>query len=372
MNVTANASILTVEDNPDLNYALCEILSSLGYEVRSAYNGFEALELLAKVRPDVILCDIMMQGMDGYTLLQHARADLALRTLPFIFLTARTSREDQRRAKEIGVEDYLTKPIDSNDLVAAIENALQRSKLMRAETERKLDDLRDRIVGLLQHEFRTPLTFVLGYAELLANTDETNISLTELKIAASAILDGGHRLQRLIEGFLLLAELQNRTPNPGELEQLDAWPLWRTVADELAYDATECGLTIILEELRAPAFVRGDERLIEEALRRMLDNAIRYRRPQSSLIQLSVTQWASYVGLRITDDGMGIPPQRLAEFARPFEQPNRDQGAIAGAGLSLALIKHVAHLHGGRLEIESVYGEGSTFTLWLLAALSDS
>jgi two-component system sensor histidine kinase/response regulator len=371
MNATTNASIVVVEDNRDLNYALCEILTSCGYHVRAAHNGYEALDLLDEVRPDVILCDIMMPAMDGYTLLQHTRSDVSLRTLPFIFLTARSSAEDQRRAKEIGIEDYLTKPIDSNDLLIAIENALQRSKLMREEAERKLDDLRNRIVGLLQHEFRTPLTFVLGYAELLANTDAAGINLGELKMAAAAILDGGRRLQRLIEGFLLLAELQNRTLNLGEMERLDAGLLWRDVAQELEDEASGQGLTIFLEAPPTPVYLLGDAHLIEEALRRMLDNAIRYRRPESKVIQLSVNRWATYLGLRITDDGMGIPAERLAEFARPFEQPNREQRSSTGAGLSLAMIKHVALLHGGQLEIESVYGQGSTFTLWLVAAASD-
>lgn len=370
MNITPNASILIVEDNPDLNYALCEILGSYGYRVHAAHNGYEALDVLRMVHPDVILCDIMMPGMDGYTLLQHARADVALRTLPFIFLTARSSTADQRRAKEIGIEDYLTKPIDSSDLVVAIENALHRSQLMRDEAQRKLDELRNRIVGLLQHEFRTPLTFVLGYAELLASTEDAELNLEELRLAAAAILDGGQRLQRLIEGFLTLAELQHKTLTPHDMERLDAWLLWRDVAHEFAPEAAEGGLAIVQETRGQGLYVAGDPHLLEEALRRLLDNAIRYRRADSRLVRLSVEQLATFVGLRITDDGTGIPPDRLADFAAAFEQPDREQRTMSGAGLSLALIKHVAHLHGGELEVESIYGEGSIFTLWLPAAVN--
>jgi two-component system, sensor histidine kinase and response regulator len=368
MHVTANASILVVEDNPDLNFALCEILSSYGYQVRAAHNGFEALNFLHEFRPDVILCDIMMPGMDGYALLQETRADLNLRTLPFIFLTARSSTADQRRAKEIGIDDYLTKPIDSSDLVVAIENALQRNKIMQEDAQRKLDDLRNRIVGLLQHEFRTPLTFVLGYAELLANTEPQTIDFGELKLAATAILDGGRRLQRLIETFLLLAELQNRTLNPGELHRLDAWTLWRDIAQEMEVEVEEAGQLIEISSTARPCYLLGDAHLIEEALRRLLDNALRYRRPEATRIWLSVAVLPTYVGLRITDEGPGIPQEQLIQFARPFEQPDRDQRTSSGAGLSLALIKHIAHLHGGQLQIESEYGKGSTFTLWLPAA----
>lgn len=131
--VRTDASILVVEDNPDLNTAICEILESYGFRVSSAANGVEALDRLKRVVPDAILCDIMMPGMDGYTLLKHARADTQLRTLPFIFLTARTSLDDQRRAREIGIEDYLTKPVDSRNLVVAINNALRRRQIMQEE-----------------------------------------------------------------------------------------------------------------------------------------------------------------------------------------------------------------------------------------------
>lgn len=368
MNTTANAWVLIVEDNAGLRLALCDMLASYGYQVRSAADGIEALELLKTFQPDVVLCDIMMPGLDGYALLQRARSDPALRTLPFIFLTALNSAADLRRAKEIGVEDYLTKPVDSGDLVLAIENALQRKRRMQEESQHKIDEVRNRIVGLLQHEFRTPLTFVLGYAELIASTDPANLNWDELRIAAGAILDGGRRLQRLIEGFLLLAELQHRTLQPGDVEKLDAWTLWRDVAQEMEAEAAAAGLRIEIARTTLPVYITGDAHLIEEALRRLLDNAIRYRRADSHTIRLAVVQAAPYVGLRIADDGPGLAPTAVAEFERPFDQPNRAQRTAGGVGLSLPFIAQVAHLHGGRLQIESEPGRGSTFTLWLPAA----
>lgn len=372
MDITGNALILVVEDSVDLNMALCEILYSYGYRVRSAHDGYAALEALRAERPDVVLCDIMMPGMDGYTLLQHTRADTDLRTLPFIFLTALSSSADQRRAKQIGIDDYLTKPIDSGDLVVAIENVLKRRRVSEEETQRRLDELRNRIVGLLQHEFRTPLTFVLGYAELLANTNPTNLNWDELRLAAAAILDGGHRLQALIEGFLLLAELQNRTLNAGELDRLDAAQLWRDVANEMEQSAEAANLKLEIVAPKRSLYVTGDAHLIEESLRRLLDNAIRYRRRDSHVVRMSVVSVAPYVGLSIQDEGAGIAESAVAELMQPFEQPGREQRTGVGAGLSLALVKHIMRMHGGRLQVESTYGQGSTFTLWLPAAVNET
>ncbi|MCX6044767.1 MAG: response regulator [Chloroflexi bacterium] len=363
-----SASILVVEDNPDLNTAICEILESYGFKVTSATNGSEALERLKWEIPDAILCDIMMPSMDGYTLLKHARADLQLRTLPFIFLTARTSMADQRLAKEIGIEDYLTKPVDSRNLVVAINNALRRRQIMKDEMQQQMDALRNRIVGLLQHEFRTPLTFVLGYAEFLMDVTDKDVNLDELRSSTSAILDGGRRLQRLIESFLMLAELQNRTLGSHNLESLRAINLLRNVTNTFRQQLAEVNMTIEILEQNSEAVINGDEELLREALKRLIDNAIRYRRADSKHIWLSVEAVATYVGFRVRDESAGIPPEMVQQFARPFEQFDRDNRTQPGAGLSLALVYHVARLHGGKLEVQSEHGKGSTFTIWLPAA----
>ncbi len=360
--------ILVVEDNVDLNMAICEILESYEFIAHSAKDGYEALDWLKDHKPDMILCDIMMPGMDGYTLLKHARADTELRTLPFIFLTARTSVADQRLAKEIGIEDYLTKPVDSNDLIAAINNALRRRQIMQDEMQRQMNGLRDRIVAILQHEFRTPLTFILGYSEYLLDVTSGEFNPDELRTSASAILDGGRRLQQLIETFLLLAELQNRTLKPEDVTRTDPMQLMSETLQEAGKHLADAGLTGELRPSSEETAIYADSEMLREALRRLLDNVARYRRPESKKVWLSVEQLSTYVGLRIRDEGRGIPPELVEHFATPFEQVDRDNRTEPGAGLSLALIRHVAHLHGGSLEIESQYGKGSTFTLWVPAA----
>lgn len=367
------ATILVVEDNADLNMAICEILESFQFEVHSSKDGFEALEWLKDSRPDMILCDIMMPGMDGYTLLKHARADTKLRTLPFIFLTARTSVADRRMAKEIGIEDYLTKPVDTNDLLAAINNALRRRQMMQDEMQQQMAALRERIVGILQHEFRTPLTFVLGYAEYLLDVTNSNFNVDELRTSASAILDGGRRLQQLIETFLLLAELQDRQLNTDEIVKVQAWELLRDTAQEFGQRLQDAGLIVELSDQNDNIMLLADTEMLREALRRLMDNAVRYRRLESETIWCSVEMLPTspYVGLRIRDEGAGIPKEELDMLATIFAQIDRDNRTEPGAGLSLALIRHVAHLHGGSLEIDSTFGEGSTFTLWLPIAVED-
>lgn len=365
MSEKASATILVVEDNPAMNVAICDILELNAYSVYSANNGAEALALLEEKRPDAVLCDIMMPHMDGYTLLRHTRDNEELRTLPFIFLTARSSPQDKRQAKSIGIEDYLVKPVEPEDLLIAVENALRRSRSVAEETQRQMDALRNQIVSTLQHEFRTPLTFILGYAEYLAEVAGDEVDLDTLRTSITAILEGGHRLQNLIEKFLMLADMQNRDELPGQSTLIGAHALLQNTMASLEEQAETADIELVLLEGNAGVEVKCKMEYLHEALKRVLENAIEYRRPESSCIWLSVERREGYVGLRVKDEGPGIAPEALEQLQRPFEQPERNNRTKPGAGLSLALVQHIARLHGGHLQIESEVGAGSCFTIWL-------
>lgn len=373
LNYANNEYVLVVEDNQDLNLAICEILSSHNYKVKSAINGKEALDIMDEGRPDVILCDIMMPQMDGYTLLKHTRANPHLRSLPFIFLTARTGDEDHREALTIGIEDYLTKPVDEQDLVLAIQNALRRHQIMTEEMQQQLDLLRSQIIGILQHEFRTPLTFVLGYAEYLEDILGQDVETDELHTAIKGILEGGYRLQRLIEGFLLLAELQNRTMNPDAMEKILAVTVVIESIQMMQQALNDAMLEVEFTYPDEDVWLFCEHDLISEAVKRILDNSIRYRRPDSRKIWISIeTHDELYICIRIRDEGHGIPAETVEQLSRPFEQPNRADRTEPGAGLSLPMIHLIASLHNGRLEIESTEGVGTICTIWLSAVQGKS
>jgi putative two-component system response regulator len=120
-------TLLVVEDDPAMLVALRDILESAGYKVRTAENGQEALDALGDIRPALILSDIAMPIMDGFELLEAVRQRPIGAAIPFIFLTARGTREDIFTGKTLGVDDYITKPVTSRELLAAIRARLQRA-----------------------------------------------------------------------------------------------------------------------------------------------------------------------------------------------------------------------------------------------------
>jgi DNA-binding NarL/FixJ family response regulator len=121
-------TILLIEDHAPLRENLREMLSLAGYQVLTADHGREALRVAAQQLPALILCDIMMPGMDGHEVLSRLRADEALKAVPFIFLTAKGTPPDIRAGMNLGADDYLPKPVSRADLLKAVRSRLERAK----------------------------------------------------------------------------------------------------------------------------------------------------------------------------------------------------------------------------------------------------
>ncbi|GGG43142.1 hypothetical protein GCM10011414_10990 [Croceivirga lutea] len=122
--------ILLIEDDRALRENTAELLELYGYKVRTAANGMDGLKYAQESPPDIILCDILMPKMNGYSVLQELAFDNNTRHIPFIFLSAKTELKEIRKGINLGADDYLTKPFDENDLLNAIENCLSKTKLL--------------------------------------------------------------------------------------------------------------------------------------------------------------------------------------------------------------------------------------------------
>lgn len=363
-------SILVVEDNATLNRVLCTLLAEQGYAVESAHDGADALDKLHHYAPDLIVTDVVMPEMDGHTLLQQIRSDPNTYHLPVIFLTGYASADDRQRAKELGVEEYLTKPLDSSDLIHSVRNALLRRQATERHIDYRVETIRTQILNLVQHEFRTPLTLIMGYGEYLQEIIEDQgiqaVDEKELRQSLDAILEGSRRLHHLVESFLTLANLGRDTLPEEDIYPLDPLALWRESVTMLREEINASPLQVILNEPPDPVIIYGVMELLREALVRLLDNALRYRRSTSQFVWLTVVTKPGFVGWEIRDEGIGIAPQRIATLAAPFARLHKPGVATHGAGLSLTLARRVAELHGGTLTIDSEEGRGSVFTLWVV------
>lgn len=125
--------LLFIEDHPDVRENTAEILELSGYEVYTAEDGKKGVEIAKIKKPDIIICDIMMPEMNGYDVLRALENDTSIASIPFIFLSAKTEREDVRKGMNLGADDYLTKPFEENELLDAITSRLKKYNFLKEE-----------------------------------------------------------------------------------------------------------------------------------------------------------------------------------------------------------------------------------------------
>ena len=136
-----NKKILLIEDNDAMRENTSEILQLANYDVISARNGKEGVEMAGKEHPDVIICDIMMPILDGYGVLHLLSKNESTNSIPFIFLSAKAERSDLRKGMEMGADDYLTKPFDDIELLNAVESRVRKAEILKKEFSKSIDGL---------------------------------------------------------------------------------------------------------------------------------------------------------------------------------------------------------------------------------------
>jgi CRP/FNR family transcriptional regulator, polysaccharide utilization system transcription regulator len=134
-------TILIIEDNADVRENTAEILELANYRVLQAENGKEGVEIAQKMKPDLIICDIMMPVLDGYGVIHLLNKNIETASIPFIFLTAKSERMDFRKGMEMGADDYISKPFDDIELLNAVESRLKKNQMLKAEFSKNVDGL---------------------------------------------------------------------------------------------------------------------------------------------------------------------------------------------------------------------------------------
>ncbi|MBN1179512.1 MAG: hybrid sensor histidine kinase/response regulator [Anaerolineae bacterium] len=365
------AHLLVVEDHRPLLGALKDILEAEGYTISTAADGVQALELMETFIPDLILADIMMPRMDGYTFYAAVRARSEWTPIPFIFLTAKGEQEDVLKGKGMGAEAYIIKPFDTRDLIVTIRSRLERAQAIRTSAETEFDRLKQQIITALGHELRTPLTYVTGYTEL-ALEEAPSLDPDAFQGFLMGIKKGADRLTHLVEDLILLMNLDLGKAQQ-EFEQsaqvhTDLNSVVRRVVDTHVEEAHQKGVTLELECAPQLPAVRLYDLYLSDALRRLVENGIKFSCQDGKHVIVRTRSNDAGVEISVADNGRGIPGEALAHLFERFRQVGRDQWEQQGVGLGLSIVKALVELHGGQVTVESEAGKGSTFIISLPAA----
>ena len=363
-------TLLVVEDEPNLLQGIRDILQLDGYEVITASHGKQALDVLQSAGedlPDLIVSDIMMPFMNGIELLQHVRNEKKWKLIPFLFLTARGEMEDVRQGKRLGADDHLIKPFDADDLLVAVRAKIAHSERVREANQEAISIMKERIMRIINHEFRTPLTLVVAYSEMLREGRDSAevLGSDDLLLFLHEINAGADRLRRLVENFMLLIELDS-----AEAQKTYDWRKRQIHEFEKILDAAHeqvmgrdgvnhfCDL-----QMQSPLpTIIGDPEYLTIILRELLDNAVKFSEPHQP-ISLQVYADGDDLVVSVSDGGHGIPEDELDNIFEVLHQVNREVYEMQGSGSGLAIVRGLVEIHGGEVSVTSTEGEGSTFVV---------
>jgi signal transduction histidine kinase len=358
--------ILIVEDDLAMSSGIRDVLEMNGYRVQLAENGVEGLKILSLFRPDLIISDIMMPEMDGFEFLEEVRRRPQWAAVPFIFLTAKGQRPDIRIGKQLGADDYLVKSVDLEDLLLVVRAKLDRALTIQQQSRREMDDLKRNLLNMLSHEFRTPLTYITGYVDLM---QEGEWSAEDLQKFLGRIKGGSNRLNRLVEDFLLLVRFE--TDDARQAYLLDRGPFgnWLSLVVrvfERQREAAAARQVTLLREIDPDLPpVEAHEGYLENAVMRLVDNGIKFTKHSGGHVWVKVAADGAGVRCTVKDDGIGIPIGEVERMFDRFHQVNRQRIEQQGAGIGLAIVKNIVDLHEGEVACASSEGIGSEFSIWL-------
>ena len=363
--------ILVIDDEPLLRETVRLALVGKGFDVIEAENGTLGIEKARQQLPDLILCDVNMEKLDGYLTLSALRNEPTTSAIPFILMTGMADNAGMRHGMELGADDYLPKPFKIEELYAAVEARLNKAEALRREAEKKLSDLRANISMMLPHELRTPLNGILAFGEMLA-ADAATLSAKEIAEMGQVIHDSGKRLERLIENFLIYAQIellgadaqkvnalrQKQTQSPAKL--IEAHAVGQARAADRVND-------LMLDLADHPVRISEDylARIVDE----LVQNAFRFS-PSGKRVSVTLSGLPNGVVLSVTDQGRGFSTEHITKVGAymQFERQIQEQ---QGLGLGLVIARRLAELHGGTLSIQSERGTRTTVAVELPRAAAN-
>jgi len=358
-------TIVLIEDDPEFREIISFALEDKGYAVIQADSGREGIAHVEEHIPDLVLCDVQMTGLDGYETLQRLRSQDATAAIPFILMTGAAGPDAIRTGMNLGADDYLSKPFAVSELLQAVEVRLTKHDTIRGEVEHEIEALRNSITITLPHELRTPLNGIIGSAQLLSQ-DAATMAPAEVQEFAEMILASGQRLNRLVENFLIYAQLELIARDEAKTAALRIArcmaPAACITAEVQARAARYTRTDDVAADLADAPVAAGEEHL-QRIVRELIDNACKFSEPGSPVTITAAVDDNQYL-LTVADEGRGISDERLAAI-RTYQQFNRALHEQQGVGLGLQIARRLTALLGGAFALDSTKGVGTRATVAL-------
>lgn len=331
--------ILAVDDHAP-NLAILEEMLGGHYQLDLASSGEEALDAIERIRPDILLLDIMMPGIDGYEVCRRIRSELGLGSMKIIMVSAKASVQERLKAYDVGADDYVTKPFDEDELASKVK------VYARLKAIEEINRLKREVLGLVASQLRTPLCAISLPAELVR--DEGAMDPQRRQRLGRFISYTGRRLERLFRKLALLGRIRSGAWTP-TLGRVDVRQLFHDVVERSQALADERRVRLI-EEVHERPEPQADAEVIRFALESLLDVAVFIAEPESEVVLEACS------GGGETDFAVGVrrtnrDPAALEELFELFREPDPECDIDDGHALGLALAREIFARHGGDVRI---------------------
>ena len=349
----SQGTILIADDDPTSRHMLRHLLEDDGFVVEEVEDGIATLQVFETLRPDLILLDALMPKKDGFEVCKALQKMPGGDRTPVLMITGLDDEESIDRAFEVGAVDYVTKPVQWPVL---------RQRVRRLVRTKQLEKLRDDLMQMIVHDMKSPIATIRGYAELVLSDEPEDPfvadSLTRIFHSSNSLLNMTMMIldiSRLEEGKMTLEPVKRKVR--GVLDEVRSGFEWMASNYQVKLEIGECS-----EDLSFTL----DRTLMLRVLSNLASNAIKHSPASSVVILSAVSKDDPEGGLRIsvTDQGEGISEQDQKRIFEKFTQASgRKRGSRTDTGLGLTFCKLATEAHGGRIELKSAVGSGSTFTL---------
>jgi signal transduction histidine kinase len=366
--------ILLADDNADMRDYLRRLLCER-YDVEAVADGEAALSSARMHLPDLVISDVMMPRMDGFSLLHALRADERARTVPVILLSARAGEESRTEGMSLGADDYLVKPFGARELIArvgaaiALAKARKESFLREEQMLRESNRRKDEFLAIMAHELRNPLAPIRTGLELirLAGSDRQSVEQTRAMMERQVA-----HMVRLIDDLLDVSRISSGKIQVHR-EPVDLAQIVNAAVETQRSFVDASGLELSVALPATPVRLNGDPTRLTQVLSNLLHNAAKFTGRGGSIsisgeLVAPRSEGQREVRLSVKDTGVGIPREMLGSVFDLFVQVGGEHPGRGGLGIGLTLARRLVELHDGRIEARSDgagAGKGSEFILYL-------
>ncbi|MEZ0228836.1 MAG: response regulator [Planctomycetota bacterium] len=371
MTESERETILVVDDNA-ANRLLAEaMLQTAGYKTVLVENGSQALETFTAKRPDLILLDLLMPGMDGFETFKRLRALPGGAFVPIVIVTALTDLASVQKAIELTADDFLAKPVNRVELLARIRTLLGKRRkaveliepptsgisLSHLERERQ----REQLSAMVVHDLKHPLSAIYFNAGMLKRDMSVGMKPQE---KVERILRACETLNGMVMTLLDINRSEGGSL-PLTLGEFDAATLLDEVATSMGVKAEAHGQKVVVSLHGAPLTVRGDRDVLRRVLENLIDNASKYAGPRTT-IRLECRRGDRVVDFSVADEGPGIPAGlRDKVFDKYLQLDDSARRSPGSRGIGLVFCRMAVEAHQGKIWVEQNEPQGSRFRITL-------